>query len=421
MAAVWLAVMSVASKIDFSSCQRQCSIIDLNVRCDLQVSVCKNIMETYVRSPREPTCDPVVTHSLMSICRTMHDSIDAMSPDDDVLMIASLVIDGLLRAVSFGDDLEQQLAFYGECRAAFCNIDPVLQFLVRSVNRVAADLHRGTAQRSPTGGHTRRTAAFARACSAYSFITVPSLNGVFHRLSLYLESGQVALVNHCLSQADAFFRATVALIPSVPRLLVMGDGKVRATEPMLVEFLLQFVAALVVVPDCPDQGTLYILRGLLNVIQDNPWDPNVDSRAVIYCSVLGLLAALVQETLPYHVGGVDSNDALYGGDPQFISDVDQIGATLLREIVTRVKELDGQTGRQFFLAHLLFERLVASADLANEKIFDAAVWTWSVLMKNKMIDQKLISRTARHVIAAGKRSGNKSVVKLAKELQLQNV
>jgi len=148
-------------------------------------------MEAYVRERHAPTCDPVITHSLMRVCRLMHDSINALSVDDQVRAIGSLVSNGLIRAVSFGSDLEQQLAFVVECRAAFYNIDPVLQHLVHSTNHVAAQLHRTATQSS--AGHTRRTASFARACAAFAFITIPSLNGVFHRLSLYLESGQVTL------------------------------------------------------------------------------------------------------------------------------------------------------------------------------------------------------------------------------------
>jgi len=145
-------------------------------------------MEAYVRERFEPTCDPVITHSVMRVCRLMHDSINALSVDDQVRAIGSLISNGLIRAVSFGSDLEQQLAFLVECRAAFYNIDPVLKHLVHSVNHVAAQLHWTAAQ---SGSRSRRTASFARACAAYAFITIPSLNGVFHRLSLYLESGQV--------------------------------------------------------------------------------------------------------------------------------------------------------------------------------------------------------------------------------------
>jgi len=91
-------------------------------------------------------------------------------------------------------------------------------------------------------------------------------------------------MNHCLSQADAFFRAAIALIPSVPRFLDM-DGKIRSTESLLVDCICGFLSTLVVVPDSPELGTLYLLRGLLNVVQDYPWDGNADSRTMIYIKV----------------------------------------------------------------------------------------------------------------------------------------
>lgn len=141
-----------------------------------------------MREHYEPTRDPVTVHALMRVCRLMHDSINALSVDDEVRAIGSLISTGLVRAVSFGSDLDQQLAFLVECRAAFCNIDPVLQHLVHSVNHVAVQLHR-TSQSG--AGHSRGSGSFARACAAFAFITIPSLNGVFHRLALYLESGQV--------------------------------------------------------------------------------------------------------------------------------------------------------------------------------------------------------------------------------------
>ncbi|MCP6226491.1 hypothetical protein NL448_29035, partial [Klebsiella pneumoniae] len=61
---------------------------------------------------------------------------------------------------------------------------------------------------------------------AYCFITIPSLVGIFTRLNLYLHSGQVALANQCLSQADAFFKAAIGLVPEVPKTISI-DGKLR--------------------------------------------------------------------------------------------------------------------------------------------------------------------------------------------------
>ena len=91
-------------------------------------------------------------------------------------------------------------------------------------------------------------------------------------------------MNQCLSQADAFFRAAIALIPSVPRFIDV-DGKIRSTEPLLVDYIFNFLSTLVVVPDSPELGTLYLLRGLLNVVQDYAWDASSDSRAMIYIKV----------------------------------------------------------------------------------------------------------------------------------------
>ena len=55
-----------------------------------------------------------------------------------------------------------------------------------------------------------------------------------------------------------------------------------------------------VLQDNPDQGVLYMLRGLLNVMENFQWDPNQDTKAMVYSSVLSLLSAASQETYIYH-------------------------------------------------------------------------------------------------------------------------
>ena len=54
----------------------------------------------------------------------------ALTLEDDIRLIGGL-INGFLRSISFGNDFEQQLSFYVEARASFCNIDYVLMFLVQ--------------------------------------------------------------------------------------------------------------------------------------------------------------------------------------------------------------------------------------------------------------------------------------------------
>jgi len=231
------------------------------------------------------------------------------------------------------------------------------------------------------------------------------------------------MMNQCLSQADAFFRAAIALIPSVPRFLDM-DGKIRSTEPLLVDYIRNFLSTLIVVPDSPELGTMYLLRGLLNVVQDYPWDGNSDSRALVYTKVLALLSTVVQESLPYHVAGVDSNDALYGGDPQFIADAESIGATLLREVGTQLRELGASSAtlpRQSSLAMELFVCILAHGDLSNDRVWKLAVSLWTMAVQHGQLDPKVVASTAQYVSSKASRLGNSALAQLAKQMQCRFV
>jgi hypothetical protein len=47
--------------------------------------------------------------------------------------------------------------------------------------------------------------------------------------------------------ADAFFKAAIALLAEVPKMLEI-DGKIRPTDSLLVEFISNFISTLLVVP-----------------------------------------------------------------------------------------------------------------------------------------------------------------------------
>lgn len=53
--------------------------------------------------------------------------------------------------------------------------------------------------------------------------------------------------------------------------------------------------------DNPDAGVLYLLRGLLNVLQNYVWENNSDGKVVIFTRVLAMLSASSQESYVYHV------------------------------------------------------------------------------------------------------------------------
>uniref|UniRef100_A0A663ER11 VPS35 endosomal protein-sorting factor-like n=1 Tax=Aquila chrysaetos chrysaetos TaxID=223781 RepID=A0A663ER11_AQUCH len=389
--------------------------LDMFQKESVRVEVCKCIMESFIKHQQESTKDPVILNALLHICKTMHDSVNALTLEDEKRMLAAL-INGFIKMVSFGRDFEQQLSFYVEARSMFCNLEPVLVQLIHSVNQLAMET-----RKVMKGNHSRKTAAFVRACVAFCFITIPSLSSIFTRLNLYLHSGQVALANQCLSQADAFFKAAVSLVPEVPKMISV-DGKMRPSDAFLLEFLCNFFSTLLVVPDHPEQGVLFLVRGLLNVIQDYTWEDNSDDKVRIYTNVLHLLSAMTQEAYIYHVDKVDSNDTLYGGDSKFLTEINKLCETVIAQILDHLKTLGKEETlkRQSQLALYFFNTILAHGDLRNNKLNQLSVNLWNLAQKHGFADTKTMVKTLEYIKRRSKQPEMSHFTDLALRLPLQS-
>uniref|UniRef100_A0A7M4EK97 VPS35 endosomal protein-sorting factor-like n=1 Tax=Crocodylus porosus TaxID=8502 RepID=A0A7M4EK97_CROPO len=377
---------------DFSilfSVEKFLPFLDMFQKECVRVEVCKCIMEAFIKHQQESTKDPVILNALLHVCKTMHDSVNALTLEDEKRMLAAL-INGFIKMVSFGRDFEQQLSFYVEARSMFCNLEPVLVQLIH-------------------------------ACVAFCFITIPSLSSIFARLNLYLHSGQVALANQCLSQADAFFKAAVSLVPEVPKMINI-DGKMRPSETFLLEFLCNFFSTLLIVPDHPEQGVLFLVRGLLNVIQDYTWEENCDDKIRIYTNVLHLLSAMTQETYIYHVDKVDSNDTLYGGDSKFLAEINKVCETVITQILDHLKTLgkDEALKRQSQLALYFFNTILAHGDLRNNKLNQLSVNLWNLAQKHGFADTKTMVKTLEYIKKRSKQPEMSHFAELALRLPLQS-
>nr|XP_048722213.1 VPS35 endosomal protein-sorting factor-like isoform X2 [Caretta caretta] len=403
---------------DFSvlfSAEKFLPFLDMFQKESVRVEVCKCIMEAFIKHQQDATKDPVILNALLHVCKTMHDSVNALTLEDEKRMLASL-INGFIKMVSFGRDFEQQLSFYVEARSMFCNLEPVLVQLVHSVNQLAMET-----RKVMKGNHSRKTAAFVRACVAFCFITIPSLTSIFARLNLYLNSGQVALANQCLSQADAFFKAAVSLVPEVPKMINI-DGKMRPSEPFLLEFFCNFFSTLLIVPDHPEQGVLFLVRGLLNVIQDYTWEDNSDDKVRIYANVLHLLSAMTQETYIYHLDKVDSNDTLYGGDSKFLIEINKLCETVIAQILDHLKTLGQEETlkRQSQLALYFFNSILAHGDLRNNKLNQLSVNLWNLAQKHGFADTKTMVKTLEYIKRQSKQPEMSHFTELALRLPLQS-
>ncbi|OXB72752.1 UNVERIFIED_CONTAM: hypothetical protein H355_009933 [Colinus virginianus] len=403
---------------DFSllfSVEKFLPFLDMFQKESVRVEVCKCIMESFIKHQQESTKDPVILNALLHICKTMHDSVNALTLEDEKRLLAAL-INGFIKMVSFGRDFEQQLSFYVEARSVFCNLEPVLIQLIHSVNQLAMET-----RKVMRGNHSRKTAAFVRACVAFCFITIPSLSSIFTRLNLYLHSGQVALANQCLSQADAFFKAAVSLVPEVPKMISV-DGKMRPSDVFLLEFLCNFFSTLLVVPDHPEQGVLFLVRGLLNVIQDYTWEDNSDDKVRIYTNVLHLLSAMTQETYIYHVDKVDSNDTLYGGDSKFLAEISKLCETVIAQILDHLKTLGKEETlkRQSQLALYFFNTILAHGDLRNNRLNQLSVNLWNLAQKHGFADTKTMVKTLEYIKRRSKQADMSHFTDLALRLPLQS-
>ncbi|XP_042908545.1 VPS35 endosomal protein-sorting factor-like isoform X2 [Parasteatoda tepidariorum] len=384
--------------------------LDMLQKDSVKVDVCKNILEAFMRYQQETTCDPVIVNAAMFICKTIHDSVNALTLEDERRQIGVLIC-AFIRKISFGRDFEQQLGFYVEARATFSNLDMALIQLVQCVNLLAM-----RTRQIVKGHHTRKTSAFVKACIAYCFITIPSLTDVLSRLELYLLSAQVALLNQSLSQADAFLKSAISLIPDTPASIEI-DNKHKSTEPFLISYICNLLSTLLIVPDHPEQEPLYLIRGLMNVIQDYSWES--DSKVTIYLNFLNLLSALSQESYIWSIDGVDSNDALYGSDPKFLAEINKISSTLIDEMLSHLKQLGdkGNFKRQSHLALELMCHVVANGDLSCNSLFTLCNNLWLLAHRHGYCDTKFAENCLAYVKMRGSNLGN-AYQSLASKLQV---
>ena len=301
------------------------------MKSNRKVEICKDLLDSFAKN-QESTNNPILINTIFDLSRTLHDSLDSLSPDGERKHIANLIC-GFIGKIDFKKDLEGQLNIMVEARAAFPNLDVVKDRLILSVAALATRAHFFMKAR-----HTKKTSAFVKACLAYCHVTIPSIDDVFRRLELLLHCAQVALLNQCLPQTDTFLKASITLVPDVPTTEEV-DYKRVSTEPRLATFLRSFLAFLVIVPGHPSHGPFYLVQGLLNALPRYEWNATSVYLPSIYIDMLGLISAYAQRKLPYSIERVESNDVLYGGSPDYMEELAEHRVTILEAIITQLTAL----------------------------------------------------------------------------------
>eukprot|EP00007_Cunea_sp_BSH-02190019_P009993 CAMPEP_0174232350 /NCGR_PEP_ID=MMETSP0417-20130205/2651_1 /TAXON_ID=242541 /ORGANISM="Mayorella sp, Strain BSH-02190019" /LENGTH=1061 /DNA_ID=CAMNT_0015310381 /DNA_START=13 /DNA_END=3198 /DNA_ORIENTATION=- len=288
-----------------------------------QVQANKCILEAFV-SHSTPTSDPMIINAMFGVGKVVHDSINTLSFSDEVRQISKL-ISGFVLKIRFGRDVEKNLNFFVECRRAFCNLDSVKAQLVLGVTELAMRAHRLVG-----GKHTKRTAAFLRACIAYCYITIPSMDDEILRLRLYTLASQISLANSSFHQGESLIKAAIQLISNVPVRTDSPDGQTNQVFRKLVTEIAQVCNLLVVAPGHPADGKLSLVTMLVDTILGYPWPEQTGCKSQCLISVFPLLASLAQSHVPLYFESVEheNNSLLSKGGSDFLP--------LLQELIQRV-------------------------------------------------------------------------------------
>ena len=93
-----------------------------------------------------------------------------------------------------------------------------------------------------------------------------------------------------------------------------------------------------------------------------------------------------------------SNDQLYGSDPKFINEINEISTGIVEELLTMLKSLADKPKVQSAIALELFQRVTTKADLLDDQIAQLALNLWNLSLKNRnQLDTKLHLRVLNHL------------------------
>jgi hypothetical protein len=179
-------------------------------------------------SPSTALSDPTVFHTLLQYCKTIHDSIDCFSLDDERRQVERILLN-FMNLIDFNTDLETRLNFLTEFRANFSLFDSVINQTIHCALLLAI--------RSVSGKE------FSQACLAFAIVTIPSLAVSSVQLQLYLQSAQVSLQCACLPQTDLFLKSSITLLSKI-----FTTNETPPSASFLCSYLANLLSFLLVVP-----------------------------------------------------------------------------------------------------------------------------------------------------------------------------
>ena len=358
------------------------------VECQISFpQACREILAAFssVDMENKDIVNPVTIKTLLRAARAVHNSVGAGSSAEE-LSDASSAICVFIRLVSFGRDFEKHLEFLTQCRNSFFDLDEVTAEIIHSTCNLIMKTYS-----IAKGAHSPKTAVFVRSCIAFCFITIPSLDSFVFQLKMYLHLAQICTTNHCLPQADSCFKACIKLVNDLPTLnstfgSLSNHNTSNGLDSFLEFYIGELMSSILLMPDDPEKPPLYLLNGLLNVVNKFPWKSRMDSQCCIYFQAIDLLCAYAQSEYIVALPGVDSNDKLYAGSTAFVGEVNKIIDQLVELILVFLSKLKSSesTGSKLLQSYLsmdLLSKLLCTFDMNNRQTIKLVMNLWGLSAK----------------------------------------
>lgn len=267
-----------------------------------------------------------------------------MSSQEDVDRIANIIVN-IIKNIDFGRDLEKTLNVLTTARGLFINLDKVTEALVFQVLNLANIAHR--IQR---GKHNQKTQTFVKACIAYCHITIPTLEDASKQLQLFFLTAQVSLLNGLIGEAESLIKVVLATMDEnfmkfCKEVTSSGQKIDQYGENLhkMGEMLQSVIGFLVILPSNPEQDFFQILMGILNFISKDEWGQSEVSYIVqikVLDSCVRYLASQTQDTLPYRIPNVESNDQIFIGNDAFYNECNNLMDQCFEQILDIIQKLD---------------------------------------------------------------------------------
>lgn len=137
------------------------------------------------------------------------------------------------------------------------------------------------------------------------------------------------------------------------------------------------------------------MRLLIDKVKQYPFDANGTTLARIYLNVMDMLSTMGQESFPYHIENLVSNDGVYGSDPKFINEVNNLLSQIVDELLVILKQFGdlNMIKNQCCVALELFGRVATKSDLNDDKLFVLGLNLWNLVIKNRQaVERSLLVR-----------------------------